>query len=64
MRMYRNIGTGATILVRRIDEATTIDTVNGPVKARRGDYLTVGGGMTAVIRKAFFKCLYVPDDGA
>ena len=57
-------GTGVTILARRMDEAATIDTVNGPVKARRGDYLAVGGGMTAVIRQAIFERLYVPDDGA
>ena len=64
MRMYRNINTGVTVLARRIDEAATIDTANGPVKARSGDYLAVGGGVTAVIRQAFFERRYVPDDGA
>ena len=63
MRMYRNIDTGVTILARRIDETTMIDTDNGPVKAHRGDYVAVCGGMTVVIRRAFFKRLYVPDDG-
>ena len=64
MRMYRNINTGVTILARRIDKAVTIDTANDPVKARRGDYLAVGGGVTAVIRQASFERRYVPDDGA
>ncbi len=63
MRTYRNVGTGVTILARRMDEAATVDTANGPVKARSGDYLAVGGGMTAVIRQASFERLYVPDDG-
>ncbi len=63
MRMYRNTNTGVTILARRIGEASTVDTDNGPVKARRGDYLAVCGGMTVVIRRAFFERIYVPDDG-
>ncbi len=64
MKMYRNTNTGVTVLARKMGEAATVDTANGPINACRGDYLTVGGGVTAVIRQVHFERLYVPDDGA
>ena len=63
MKMYRNNDTGVTILARKIGEASTVDTDNGPINASKGDYLAVSGGVTAVIRQAPFERLYVPDDG-